>query len=78
MSASWAIPEIVSDARILVDPDDPEEITEVIRKVLSDESSRKKLIARGLNRVREFTWEKTAGETLAVYEKAYKIWQDSQ
>jgi len=23
MSASWAIPEIVSDARILVDPDDP-------------------------------------------------------
>ena len=61
------MPEVAGDAAILVDPYSVEEITSAIKKVLSDEQLRISMRERGLERVKDFSWEKTARETLQVY-----------
>jgi glycosyltransferase involved in cell wall biosynthesis len=65
-SKTGAPPEITGGAALLVDPYKPDEIAEEIRKVLSDETLRKELSERGLQRAKSFSWEKAACETLAV------------
>ncbi len=41
-----------------------------MRRVLSDEAVQTDLRARSLQRAAQFNWQKTARETLAVYEEA--------
>lgn len=65
-----AMAEIAGDAALLVDPYDVDEIVEAMHKVLTDENLRKDLIKKGLERAKQFSWEKTARETLSVYKKA--------
>jgi len=67
-SQTSALPEIAGGAAFLVNPYSPDEIAEAIKKVLTEEKLRKELIERGLNRAKEFSWEKCARETLAVFE----------
>jgi len=62
-----AMPEIVGDAGILVNPYDFHDIAKGIYKVLSDESLREELRRKGLERAKLFSWEKCAKETLKVY-----------
>jgi glycosyltransferase involved in cell wall biosynthesis len=54
-----AIPEVVGDAALLIDPGSQESLAEALREV-NDESIRKGLVARGLERVKLFSWERTA------------------
>jgi len=61
-----SIPEVVHDAALLVDPYNVKELYSAIREVLTNEPFRKDLIWKGSNRVRNFTWQKTAHETLEV------------
>ena len=62
-----SIPEVCGDASYYVDPADVHSIAEGLHKVLADERLRRSLIEKGLNRARLFTWEKTARETLEVF-----------
>lgn len=62
-----SLPEIVSDAGILVKPRDIEGWTNAMYTVLTDETLRRKLSKRGLKRSRMFSWEKTARETIKCY-----------
>lgn len=64
-----AIPEIVSDACILVDPRNTDMIVDAARSVLTDSSLRDELKGRGLKRAAQFTWEKTAEQTAEIYSK---------
>lgn len=64
-----SLPEIIGDAGVMKDPLDVEGLAGAISGVLSDANLRATLIGRGLNRAREFTWEKTALQTWAVYEQ---------
>jgi len=64
----YSMPEIAGDAAILVDPHDPDEIANAIYKVLTNDGLRYEMIKKGLERVKEFTWERCARETLKVYE----------
>ena len=66
-SRAAAIPEVVGDAGILVDPDDGPGWANAIVKVANDEHLRGQLRTRGLTRASTFTWERTARATLAVY-----------
>lgn len=59
-----SMPEVAGDAAVLVDPTNPQEIADGIEKVLSE---RPKWIKKGLTRVKQFSWEKTARQTLEVY-----------
>jgi glycosyltransferase involved in cell wall biosynthesis len=66
-SRAAAIPEVVGDAGMLIDPDDTAAWTDAIVKVVNDEHLRDQLRTRGLARASTFTWEQTARATLAVY-----------
>lgn len=61
-----SLPEVTGTAGILVDPKDVTAIATGIKKALK---SKEKLSAASLKRAARFTWEKTARETLSVYEK---------
>jgi glycosyltransferase involved in cell wall biosynthesis len=61
--------EILGDAAILVNPLDVASIEKGIFQALSDCELRKSLIAKGKDRVKEFTWEKTANLTLQSFQE---------
>jgi alpha-1,3-rhamnosyl/mannosyltransferase len=65
-----SIPEVVDGAGILIEPEDEAAITEALMRLRDDSSWRADLVARGLARASEFSWERSALETLAVYRHA--------
>jgi len=66
-----AMPEIAGDAAMLVDPYSPEEIKQAILKIITSPALSQELIEKGKRRVKDFSWEKCARETLAVYGKSH-------
>lgn len=64
------VPEVVGDAGILFDPHDTAALVSALEAVLGNVQLREELREKGLRRVREFSWEKTARKTLAVYQEA--------
>ena len=67
-----SLPEVAGDAAILVDPYNVEEIADAIYRVISDKELKENLIAKGLKRATEFSWEKVAQETMKVFEEVYR------
>jgi len=61
-----AIPEILGDSALLVNPQSPEEIAEAIYKVLTDENLRNNLIKKGQENIKRFSWLNCAKETLKI------------
>lgn len=59
--------EVASDAAIFVDPYDPKKIADAVMTALNNGAAREDLIKKGLERAKEFTWEKTAGNTLKIF-----------
>ena len=67
-SRAGALPEVVGDAAVLVEPGDPEELAAALRELLDDGARRAELAARGLARVRErFAWPAVATATVGLY-----------
>ncbi|MFH1085393.1 MAG: glycosyltransferase family 1 protein [Chloroflexota bacterium] len=62
-----SLPEVVGDAGLLVNPNEPEEVSVAMWRLLSDPELRESLIAKGLKRAASFSWDKAASETLALY-----------
>jgi glycosyltransferase involved in cell wall biosynthesis len=71
-SNASAVPEVVGDAAITVDPLDDAALADALGRVLTYTSIRRRMIGRGLARAALFSWEKAALETLRVYEQAEK------
>jgi glycosyltransferase involved in cell wall biosynthesis len=69
-SATTALPEVVGEAGILVDPDDVDGWTDAMLRVLDDEPLRERLIAAGRERVRPLTPAATARRLVAAYRLA--------
>jgi glycosyltransferase involved in cell wall biosynthesis len=65
-----AMPEVVADAGLLVDPLDVEAITDALVRLTTDAGLRETLRARGLDRARTFTWDRTAAAIREVLEQA--------
>jgi O-antigen biosynthesis alpha-1,2-mannosyltransferase len=63
-----APPEVVAGAGYLVDPYDVGAIATGLRTMLSDPELRSAMIARGFERAKDFSWEKSALEVLAVFD----------
>lgn len=68
-SNAAAIPEVLGDAALLVDPTDEDALAEGLRRALLSEGTRRELRERGRARAATFTWERTVRETLAVYDR---------
>jgi glycosyltransferase involved in cell wall biosynthesis len=65
-----ALPEVVGESALIVNPYSTTSIAEGIHRVVSDRNLREELTKRGLQRAKRFSWEKTARETLHVYRAA--------
>jgi len=62
-----SLPEVVGDCGLMFDPLDAVELVGKMHTLLLEEDIRSKLAMKGLERAKEFTWERTAAETLKVY-----------
>jgi glycosyltransferase involved in cell wall biosynthesis len=69
VSNTSALPEIVSDAALLVDPTDADSMAVAMWRVLSEESLRREMREKGLRRARQFSWKKAALQTLDIYHR---------
>jgi glycosyltransferase involved in cell wall biosynthesis len=68
-SNASSLPEVAGDAALLFDPRDEPGIAEALQRLLGDRVLREQLRSRGLARVSEFTWERTARLTLESYRR---------
>lgn len=66
-SNSTALPEVAGNAALLVDPYDCENIAWAMQKIIEDAALADQLRQAGLKRAHEFTWDKTAQATSAIY-----------
>jgi glycosyltransferase involved in cell wall biosynthesis len=66
---SSSLPEVVGDAALRIAPDDEPGWTQALWRLLADEHLRADLRQRGIERARQFSYERVARETLAVYEQ---------
>jgi glycosyltransferase involved in cell wall biosynthesis len=66
-SRATCLPEIAGDAAIVADPYSAEEIADGMVRIHTKPDLRQRLITRGLERARLFTWERCAESTLDVY-----------
>jgi glycosyltransferase involved in cell wall biosynthesis len=64
-----ALPEVAGDACVLVNPYDPEAISQAFADLLEDQGKRDDLSRRGLERARRYTWHEVAEQTLRVYKE---------
>jgi glycosyltransferase involved in cell wall biosynthesis len=67
-----SLPEVGGDAVVYCNPYDVEDIKEKIEMVLNDEKLQQEMIQKGLQRAKEFTWEKSAKEHLEVFEEVLR------
>jgi glycosyltransferase involved in cell wall biosynthesis len=70
-SDASSLPEVAGDAALLFDPHDEVAIATALQRLLCDPALVETLHARGLERAREFTWERTARLTLDSYARAF-------
>jgi alpha-1,3-rhamnosyl/mannosyltransferase len=69
-SNTSSLPEVAGDAALLFDPLDVGSIAQAIRRALLDVELRTDLAVRGRRRAAELSWERTATQTLSVYQAA--------
>jgi glycosyltransferase involved in cell wall biosynthesis len=69
-SSTSSLPEVVGDAALTFDPTEQEAITAALRRLLSEPALGRELAERGLDRAAQFSWDRVAAETEAVYEAA--------
>jgi glycosyltransferase involved in cell wall biosynthesis len=62
-----ALPEVMGDAALFVDPEDVSELATALVRMWHDDTLRADLRARGLARARQFSWDRTARLTIDVY-----------
>jgi glycosyltransferase involved in cell wall biosynthesis len=65
-----SLPEVVSDAGIMVDPSQPDELSQALLNVAQNHPLRSELSERALQRAGQFSWKKCAQKTAQVYQHA--------
>jgi glycosyltransferase involved in cell wall biosynthesis len=66
-SSATCLPEVYKDAALYFDPTDPADLSEKIRAIIDQPKLAEDLIAKGKEVLKQYSWEKMATETLAVY-----------
>ena len=68
-SSVSSLPEAGGDAAVYFDPENVEDIKKSLESIIQSSELRDKLIKKGYEQVKKFSWEKTARETLKVLEE---------
>ncbi|MBV8695979.1 MAG: glycosyltransferase family 4 protein [Chloroflexi bacterium] len=71
-SNTSALPEVVGDAALQVDPYDTAALAEAILRLLQDEPLREELRQKGYQRVLQYTWAESARKMLNIYKKLHE------
>ncbi len=66
-----SLPEVVGDAAISLDPNETEALADAMHSVLTNKMLEAHLRTRSLQRAEQFSWRKTASETITAYEEAF-------
>jgi glycosyltransferase involved in cell wall biosynthesis len=69
-SSNSSLPEIVGDAGVMIDPEKPDELYKAMREVLLNKDLRSKMREKGLERAKDFDWQKSAEEFLENIKQA--------
>lgn len=72
VSSRSSIPELAGDAALYFDPENVEEMSRAILKLIEDENLRESLSIKAKERAKMFRWKKCAGEILKLLKKAAK------
>jgi glycosyltransferase involved in cell wall biosynthesis len=64
--------EVAGDAAVYFDPHEPAALATSLARVVEEEAIRLNLIERGLERVKDFSWDRCAEQTYQTYCKALK------
>lgn len=68
-SSSSCIPEVTGDSALLVPPDDVDSLKSALERALTDGAWRIGAIERGLQRARNFSWQRCVDETIQIYQR---------
>ena len=68
-STASSLPEVVGEAAFGVEPRSVPGLASAIERLLTDTAEAERLAKAGLARADEFSWDRTADETLAVYRR---------
>jgi len=69
-----SLPEVVGDAALLFPAGDAAALARTLARVLDDLALRERLSQAGRKRAAQFTWQRTAAATVAVYHEALQHW----
>lgn len=64
-----SLPEVLADPAAMFDPLDTDDISRKIAEILGDEELRQRLIERGAQHVKSFSWEKSAAIAMTKFEQ---------
>jgi glycosyltransferase involved in cell wall biosynthesis len=67
-----SLPEVVGDAALLVDPYDAQSIADGLVRTLSDADLRVTLRQRGLERAKQYSWERSVRQVRQIYEEVVR------
>lgn len=65
---SSSIPEVVGDAALLFEPGATSDLADILLFLLDSSTERDRLIAKGYQRAKKFSWDKTVARTIDVYQ----------
>jgi len=68
-SNTTSLPEIAGGSALLFDPKKVNEMTDALQNVIINQKLKKELINKGITRASQFSWEKSAKQTLDILEK---------
>jgi glycosyltransferase involved in cell wall biosynthesis len=68
-SNTTSIPEVMGDAALTFDPESVDDMAQKVWRLWSDDTLRHESIVRELDRVKRFSWDRMARETIKVYIK---------
>jgi glycosyltransferase involved in cell wall biosynthesis len=66
-SRAGALPEVLGDAAVLVDPEDPADLAAALEQVSADEALRADLVRRGRERAARYSWDQAGDQFLDLY-----------
>jgi glycosyltransferase involved in cell wall biosynthesis len=72
------MPEVLGDAGLYFDPEDPTDIAEALECMIRDPQHRATLAERSFRRSEEFSWERCADQTFSFFADVYRDWADRQ
>lgn len=74
-SARGSLSDVIADAAEIVEPEQLDNLTAALTRVALEPDRRKRLIAAGLPNAQRFRWDRCAGETIAIYQRAMESCQ---